>query len=671
MMNKSKNNIKDIKESISSKTIGLYLNEVTKANIAEAIRSQTQEEENKIFISNVEKKVGTPHMIDYNTIDGIMTKFGLTNAIVNKYIDFIIGPGIFIESQDEKIEQKLDTFMKETQFCKYLSPFLQEAFAKGDGYMELAGLDEKNKQVALKVVSTNSMFKVRDKFGNIIRYNQYIGTSKTNINPEEVIPFKPTEIANFSVNMIGDKTYGYGIIYPALTTINEFLMAQKAIHKLTKRKANSPIHVKMGNVEKDDYPAQTDIDAFGSKLQYMDEVTEWVTGPNVEMKVLDFGNIGEKFAEILNNDYKLLSYSFQVPEVLLGAGNIAEGLANVQMDAFERRIKNYQNELGFIIKDIFKRVLKSAGLATEFDVVWGQPSEDDTKAQIELLLKVASSSAGMRAQCEEQIADLLGFDYNAIKVQNEIETKKQDTINGLQVSNTNAAEVKVKRMNMEKEENKPLVKLPENKLKGMYAEKVCECGCNSIKEDVKDYTIKEWVNMNIEDYNEYIIAAIAKDGFTDLAAANAIEKAAGYMSPRDLTRFKIALSEAFAGNKSIRELERMLEDRRIVKPLYDYDKNGIIKDADGNKVEIMSAANRAHIIARTESNRMANLGALDNFKELNVQEVKWMTGLDDRTCEICEDLNGTVYSVKENIEIPAHPYCRCALSPIIKGITEV
>lgn len=668
-MNKKQNTQESIKETISKNKIGLYINEQTKANIAEQLRSQVEEENtNKIFTSLVEKNIGSPHLIDYPTVDGVMTKFGLTNAIVNKYIDFIIGPGLFVEAEDENAQTKLDKFLKETQFCKYLSPWLQEAFAKGDGYMELAGLDDPKKQVQLKVISTNSMYKVRDKYGTIIRYNQYIGNSKTRINPEEVIPFKPTEIANFSVNMIGDKPYGYGLIYPALTTINEFLMAQKAIHKLTKRKANSPIHVQMGNVEKDDYPAQADIDAFGSKLQYMDEVTEWVTGPNVEMKVLDFGNIGEKFAEILNNDYKLLSYSFQVPEVLLGAGNVAEGLAKVQMDAFERRIKNYQNELGYIIKDILKRVLKSGGLATEFEIKWGQPSEEDTKLQIQLLLQVAASSPGMRQQCEEQIADLLGFDYNKIQVQNEIETKKQDAINGLEVTNKNGANVAVKKMAMDKEEKKPLVKIPENKMKGLYQEK---CGCNKcIKEDVKDYTLKEWVNINIEDYNTYILAAIAKDGFTDIAAANAIEKAAGYLSPKELARFKLALSEAFAGNKSIRELERTLEDRKIIKPLYDYNENGVIKDANGNKVMLMDAASRAHIIARTESNRMANLGAIDNFKELGVQEVRWMAGNDDRTCEECSELNGTVYSINESIDIPVHPFCRCTTSPIVKGLTE-
>jgi len=321
--------------------------------------------------------------------------------------------GLFFECDDEKGLQKLNEVMSKTNLKQCLSPWLQEAFSKGPGYLELAGINDSKKEVVFKVVDSNSMYKVRDKFGTVIRYNQYIGTNKMSINPEEVIPFTPSEIAEFNVNVIGDKPYGLGIIYPALTTINDFLMAQKAIHKLTKRKANSPIHVKLGNAEKDDYPSQGDINAFGEKLQYMDEVTEWVTGPNAEMKVLDFGNIGDKFTEILNNDYKLLSYSFQVPEVLLGAGNVAEGLAKVQMDGFERRIKNLQNEFGCVLKEkIFKRILKTAGLVVEFDIVWGQPSEDDKKAQIQLLLQVANTSPGMRQQCEEQIAELLGFDYN-------------------------------------------------------------------------------------------------------------------------------------------------------------------------------------------------------------------------------------------------------------------
>jgi len=127
------------------------------------------------------------------------------------------------------------------------------------------------------------------------------------------------------------------------------------------------------------------------------------------------------------------------------------------------------------------------------------------------------------------------------------------------------------------------------------------------------------------------------------------------MSPRDLVRFKLALSEAFAGNKSIKELERTLEDRKIIKPLYDYNENGVIKDADGNRTMLMDVQSRSHIIARTESNRMANLGAIDNFKELGVKEVKWTAGMDDRTCEICSELNGTVYSISDDAVITGAP----------------
>jgi len=90
-----------------------------------------------------------------------------------------------------------------------------------------------------------------------------------------------------------------------------------------------------------------------------------------------------------------------------------------------------------------------------------------------------------------------------IKAQNDIETKKQDVLQGLQVTNKGAAEVQVKKVAIDKEESKKLPKLPESKIKGIYKEK---CKCNQcLKEDAKDYTIKEWVNINIDDYNQILI----------------------------------------------------------------------------------------------------------------------------------------------------------------------
>ena len=212
-------------------------------------------------------------------------------------------------------------------------------------------------------------------------------------------------------------------------------MARNSIDKLTKRKANSPIHAILGNAEKDDYPDQEDIDGFGQKLQFMDESTEWVTGPNVEMKVLDFGSVGAKFTDVLNNDYKLLSYSFQVPEVLLGSGSIPEGLAEVQMDAFERRIRSLQLDFGFAIREqIFDKILAQHGLENEeYEIIWGEQSEDDIIAKlksIEGLMRSPGISEGLKLELENRVADILSLDMSEITKRNEeskTEIKEEQT----------------------------------------------------------------------------------------------------------------------------------------------------------------------------------------------------------------------------------------------------
>jgi len=660
--------------------------------INEKLKSEEEQKANDLFLKTIKENVGEPHPFDYKEVEGVSIKFGLASAVINKYLDFILGTEIFFDAEDEKIENKLEEIKKEIKLQNHLRNFVQEGLTKGPGFLEVTGLGEKDKESAIKNINSNTMFVVKDKQGNIIRYNQYIGTDINQFKFADVISFKPEEIIQFNINKASCSSYGYGIIYPALITINDFLLAQKSIHKLTKRKANVPIHAKLGNAEKDDYPTQEDIDAFGEKLQFMNETTEWSTGPNVEFKVIDFGNIGEKFTELLDNDYKLLSYSFQVPEVLLGAGNVPEGLAKVQMDAFERRIRALQQELGQVLKDkLFKPLLNKAGYEDEFEIIWGQPSEDDINKKVQLLLQLSNVSPGLKYVSEERIAELLNLDYKKVEQTNKLFDAKQDAIFNAGLTKEpiekikDDIEKKIQKDEMEQEESKPVVKLPgqplsesvhitskENinakYLKGIYKKEVHK---HNIQEDFKDYSIQEWVNINVNDYVMQIISAIQEDDFTDLKANNNIEKAAGYLGEKDITKLKTALQDGFIKNKSIKEIEQTLKDKRIVRNLYAYNEKGLELDDDGNKKMIMNKDDRTHLISRTETVRMANQGALNEYKDKGVQEVIWISALDDRSCEICDSLNGQILEANSNNLPPinSHPYCRCSIKPYIKGLT--
>lgn len=53
-----------------------------------------------------------------------------------------------------------------------------------------------------------------------------------------------------------------------------------------------------------------------------------------------------------------------------------------------------------------------------------------------------------------------------------------------------------------------------------------------------------------------------------------------------------------------------------------------------------------------------------------IHGVMWVTALDDRVCEDCEPLEGTVYFDNNAPACPVHANCRCHLVPVTKEIIE-
>jgi len=79
---------------------------------------------------------------------------------------------------------------------------------------------------------------------------------------------------------------------------------------------------------------------------------------------------------------------------------------------------------------------------------------------------------------------------------------------------------------------------------------------------------------------------------------------------------------------------------------------------------------RAKAIARTESNRAENMGALDGWKQTGIPATKtWAAVMDVNTSAICKALNGQTVGINEKFKAggqefespPSHPNCRSLL----------
>ena len=100
-----------------------------------------------------------------------------------------------------------------------------------------------------------------------------------------------------------------------------------------------------------------------------------------------------------------------------------------------------------------------------------------------------------------------------------------------------------------------------------------------------------------------------------------------------------------------------------------------IKKDIANSLDI--SIKRAELIARTEMQRAGNGGRLKSYKDSGVEKVQWLAMIDDRTSDICKNLNSDIVKVGSLFKTivngkqiavqhpPAHPNCRSTIIAVV------
>lgn len=87
---------------------------------------------------------------------------------------------------------------------------------------------------------------------------------------------------------------------------------------------------------------------------------------------------------------------------------------------------------------------------------------------------------------------------------------------------------------------------------------------------------------------------------------------------------------------------------------------------------ITRSETRAMLISRTETAAAYSQGSIAAYRASGVvKQTEWLTAGDDDDCPICAALNGTRADLGDMFDgdidaPPAHPACRCVLSPIVE-----
>ncbi len=609
---------------------------------------------NPNFKGEVEQKevkfpmeLGEEHPFDFSTCEGLYRKFGFVTGVIDKFVDFVVGPGFYVTSDDERAQEICEQFIEDVNFDTILRAWVKEALIKGNGFLEIGGKKDEAPK-GLKVLNANYMYVKRDKFGKVEKYNQYTGGFKR-MDKTKLIPFETHQIAHIPFNKVGDCAYGIGTVAPALVTINNLLQNEKDLHTLMSRKANAPYVIKMGGVFGGKFykPKPSDITAMGKKLEWLNNKHEWCIDGLTDIKALNFGDIGEKFDTVLQYDTQMLFYTFQVPAVLMGMAKIPEGLAKVQMDAFERRIQSIQAEIEKVIEQhIFRRVLQANGFDVHVEFEWGRPSSMETYerlAKVSELIKSPTTSGALRELLENQVVQLLDLpedEYEELKMKQEEERRREE------------------------ERPQPLVpgqqQSPPKFVAPTKEEKVGEL--------FETYNnINEWLGFRYNDYVRQILTFVKGDTFDLVRAQNVIEQAAGKLTAIQVTELKKVLEEGFKKNLSLNEMALNVDKRVKPKDLYRM-KGGAIVTRDGIKVLARSAEFRSIAIVRSEVTRVANEGAIAHFKEGGVRRIRWVASFGPRTCPECDSLNGRIFEINIHPPLPLHTNCRCATVPVTEII---
>jgi len=593
------------------------------------------------------KDLGAEHPFTFEDMDKICKSVGIVSSSINKITNSIVGE-FSVKTKSKSDELIITEFTKRTKFTSVIRDWIKEGLKKGNGFMEL-DIDDKG----LQVLNANDMYVKRNKKGKVLEYKQWVGNLKIySSKSSKLKTITPNKIAHLKINPIAGEPYGLGIIWPNERVIENMVLNEQELHKLISRKAGAPIHVAVGR-EGESVNAEY-IDDVKVSLQVMNNRTEWVTDSNVKMNVLDFGDIGKNLTDTLNHDMLMFAYGFEIPIVLMGSGNIPEGLAKVQLESFQRGISAIQEEIESIIEEqIFKPLLESHGSKGEVEFNWNLPGEEEINNRIDRLTKLIecmNTSEPLRRMAEIEIAKLLDLE-DAHKYLSEPE-KETDEDKAARPGQTPPGQDNDTEPD-EPEDEEP--DEPEEKHTLEIHNHMSEQDLiQTSKMSLQEFTnLIETNELKYSDYLKNILKKLKIDKFEFLAAYNPSDIADGKLSSAKIESLRDIFEVGFKENKTIVEIRSEIKQLEL-------------KDVKLDGKVILKKERRPDIIARTETVRLANLGLIDTYKGVGVKKVEWLAALSERTCDICNALHGQVFDINTVNPPPAHPKCRCSLLSIVK-----
>jgi len=338
--------------------------------------------------ASVFKKSGEKQAVNLKLYENLYRKIPMAHAAINTTANQGLAQGFhFVKKEDgnDNAVGICKEFSDRINLLQILDPVVKEMLIFGTSYIEIVktgGTIER-----LKNIDPKSMTIFRDDDSKISKFQQKVGT--------EEIDLDVSDIACFKYNVLSNEAYGTSTLRSLVNIFQIKLNSEDSLGVILDHRANPTILWKVGT---DTNPGtSTMADEVKSRLDDLQKGDDPIMPHYVDAKVIGVEGEALRPEQYLRHIEDQAVAGLEVPEVLLGRGRGAtEATAQVQIQAFDRRIRYIQNILSRTIEDqILKPLLEMHGMVEVKDiplVVFQGVSLQDLDSKVKRLLALQKGS---------------------------------------------------------------------------------------------------------------------------------------------------------------------------------------------------------------------------------------------------------------------------------------
>jgi len=297
--------------------------------------------------------------------------------------DFGVQSGYQLEGP-ESSKKKIEDFIDKFNFDLIIIDILKQMQIYGNSYLELG--KKGGKITSLKLLPPEQMHVVvvsGDKNdGELKGYKQVIKGGA------ESIDFSMDEIAHFKWNTATSPFYGVSDLKASIATITRLLNFQEDIGEIIHRYGNPIIHWLLGTEET---PANADqVAAFKAMLDDRDTGEDVITSFGVAHNVISANlKITQPDGMLKHLENQLIA-GLRVPEIFIRGGETSnKATADVEMQAFDRRVKSLRNAFARIAED---KIFKQIAPTSEVKIAWNEMSVETEATKADMLHKLVQAT---------------------------------------------------------------------------------------------------------------------------------------------------------------------------------------------------------------------------------------------------------------------------------------